>query len=84
MQELVEKNDTNKHTNEALVELIINLKHSFIRQSYYCEDKEKLFNSLTELNQHHKNILRYFREKNLPALEQELNSHWMTKYIEMI
>lgn len=74
----------NKSGSETLVELLNKLKNSFIRQTYFSEDKEKLFSVLAELNQEHREILRCFREKDRRALAEAVRSHWDTKHIDMI
>lgn len=68
----------NKCHNPSLIELLHQLKYSFIRLSYMSEDKTRLFEELTRVNQQHKDILSAFEHKDLNLLQQYIIKHWET------
>ncbi len=75
----------NKSNNETLIDLLKSLKNAFIRQSYLSEDKDKLFSVLANVNEEHRDIIRYFEERDKKKLEKALkDKHWYTIYMDMI
>lgn len=74
----------NKCNNSTLVKLLHDLKYSFIRQTYLCEDKERLFRILSDSNDDHKRIIEAFRTKDADKLRKYTKSHWDTIYLDMI
>lgn len=67
---------TYKCDNPTLIEMLVSLKNSFIRQSYSSEDKTKLASVLKEVNNEHRKIVDLFRTKDKYALECALKHHW--------
>ena len=68
----------NKCNNPSLIELLHQLKNSFIRLSYISDDKNRLFQALATVNQEHKNITARFEQHDRVALEAAIKAHWET------
>lgn len=66
--------------NVKLVELIHQLKRSFIKKEYAGEDKEALCKVLTQTNEEHKKMLELFIKKDKDALQEYIRDvHWCEK-----
>jgi len=68
--------------NEELVTLLNRLKKSFIRQTYYIQEREeRLFDILQETNNEHKEIISLFETQDRLKLEDYIrNVHWSVKH----
>ncbi len=74
-----------KCNNSTLIETLESLQNSFIRQTYLSDDKEKLYHILKRMNEEHKQILRFLKEKDKNALGDFLqNTHWNIDQLDMI
>ncbi|WP_261301560.1 GntR family transcriptional regulator [Paenibacillus andongensis] len=74
-----------KCNNSTLIDLLKSLQHSFIRQIYLSEDKQKLFTVLAQMNEEHRQIIQYFKAKDAQGLEAFIkNVHWKINYTDMI
>ncbi len=69
--------------NQILKDTLYKLKQRFLRQSYSHIEAEQARNVLLNTNNEHKQILKYFKEKNLEALKAELTRHWNLNYAQM-
>ncbi|MBA1336923.1 MAG: hypothetical protein HPY66_3359 [Firmicutes bacterium] len=68
--------------NEELIILLDRLKKSFIKQTYYIQEREeRLFDILQETNNEHKKIISLFEIKDKTRLEDYIrNIHWSVKH----
>ncbi|BAH43994.1 GntR family transcriptional regulator [Brevibacillus sp. M2.1A] len=74
-----------KCNNHTLITMMESLQNSFIRQSYLSNDSEKLYVILKQMNDQHKQILRYFKERDSDALANLIQfHHWKIEHPEMI
>lgn len=74
-----------KCDNPQLIKMLGDLSHGHINRSYMSENKEKLFQVLTESNNEHREIVHLFAKKNRMELENYLRyTHWITKYLDLI
>ncbi|BBH18765.1 hypothetical protein Back11_01100 [Paenibacillus baekrokdamisoli] len=74
-----------KCNNSSLIDLLKSLQHSFIRQIYLSEDKQKLFSILAQMNEEHRQIIQYFKAKDAQGLEAFIkNVHWKINFTDMI
>lgn len=63
--------------NQRLIELINQLEKECVRIAAYPSDGKELFTVLAQSNDEHREILRYFREKDVEALRKTVASHWL-------
>ncbi|KZE77134.1 GntR family transcriptional regulator [Paenibacillus elgii] len=74
-----------KCNNSSLIDLLNSLQHSFVRQIYLSDDKEKLFAVLAQMNEEHRQIIQYFKAKDAQGVEAFIkNVHWKINYTDMI
>ncbi|MGG1401413.1 GntR family transcriptional regulator [Bacillus salipaludis] len=74
-----------KCCNPTLIELLDSLQNSFVRQIYLSKDEEKLFTALELMNEQHRQIIDYFKNKDKENLEHLIkNEHWKITHIDMI
>jgi DNA-binding GntR family transcriptional regulator len=74
-----------KCRNSTLIETLESLQNSFIRQTYLSDDTEKLFQVLERMNEEHRKILGFFKEKDKNGLVEIIQHvHWNIDHIEMI
>ncbi|GMX66669.1 GntR family transcriptional regulator [Paenibacillus elgii] len=71
--------------NSTLIDMLNSLQHSFVRQIYLSNDKEKLFAVLAQMNAEHRQIIQYFKAKDAQGVEAFIkNVHWKINYTDMI
>lgn len=73
-----------KCNNKQLINMIKGLESGPINRSYVNNCDNMLFKAFDECNSQHKDIIRYFKDKNIEALKALHVDHWKTKYIDMI
>jgi len=74
-----------KCNNLTLIDTLESLQNSFVRQTYLSDDQEKLFHILERMNEEHRQILIYLREKNKNELVDFIrNTHWNIDQLDMI
>lgn len=74
-----------KCNNQTLITMLESLQNSFIRQIYLSSDREKLSVILEQMNDHHKRILHYFKERDAYGLADFIQyHHWKIEHPEMI
>ncbi|HEX3026557.1 MAG TPA: GntR family transcriptional regulator [Clostridia bacterium] len=68
---------TDKCKNRFLIDILVDLRKTFVPQAYLTEMKPDLFDHLNAANDEHRQIIRLFEKKDLPALQHFLKEkHW--------
>lgn len=74
-----------KCDNEQLKKMIDEIKSAVSRYTYYSEDSDKLFDICKEANIEHREIIKFFENKDKQGVEEYLKyTHWITKHFDMI
>lgn len=74
-----------KCDNVQLQKMLEDIKLTVSRYTYYSNDAYKLFEMCGNMNDEHREIVEFFQKKDVSGLENYLiNTHWITKHIDMI
>lgn len=71
--------------NAYLQSLLKDMQEGFFPMTYYSDNKDRLFEVFSNMNDEHRKIIRFFMEKERQALYDFLiGTHWQTQYGSMI
>lgn len=73
-----------KCNNEPLQKMIKDLESGPINRSYIGPCEDRLIGAFTECNNNHINLVHMFEEKDIEGIKAFHETHWATKYTDMI
>lgn len=74
-----------KCDNDQLKKMLLEIKASISRYTYFSDNTDKLFELCKSTNREHREIVHFFEERDAAGVEDYLiNTHWITKYYDMI